>query len=40
VLVLDKGLVAEFDAPQRLLEDRNSIFYSLVNQSGTRMNDA
>ena len=29
VLVLDAGSVAEFDDPQRLLRDKNSIFHSL-----------
>ena len=34
ILVLDQGKVAEFDAPQTLLKDENSIFYSLSKQGG------
>ncbi|KAG5417560.1 hypothetical protein I9W82_005196 [Candida metapsilosis] len=34
ILVLDQGKVAEFDAPQTLLKDENSIFYSLSRQGG------
>jgi len=33
VMVLDAGKIAEFDTPARLLEDRNSIFYSLKHES-------
>jgi ABC-type multidrug transport system fused ATPase/permease subunit len=33
ILVLSKGKVAEFDAPQTLLDDKNSMFYSMVNES-------
>ena len=32
VMVLDKGELKEFDTPRRLLEDPNSMFYSLVNK--------
>jgi len=35
VLVLDQGRVAEFDAPSVLLQDSNSMFYSMVHASGT-----
>ncbi len=30
VIVLEAGHVREFDAPQKLLEDRKSLFYSMV----------
>ena len=31
VLVMDKGTVAEFDLPDALLANRNSLFFSLVH---------
>ncbi|WLF76933.1 ATP-binding cassette bilirubin transporter bpt1 [Lodderomyces elongisporus] len=34
ILVLDKGEVAEFDTPQNLLKDKQSIFYSLASEGG------
>lgn len=34
ILVLDKGSIAEFDAPQTLLNDDQSIFYSMSKQAG------
>ncbi|KAJ2394325.1 hypothetical protein GGI23_004732 [Coemansia sp. RSA 2559] len=34
VLVLDGGRVAEFDTPQKLLQQKDSQFYSLCQQSG------
>ena len=34
VLVLDKGLVAEFDTPNALLSDANTIFYGLAKNAG------
>ncbi|XP_055543163.1 multidrug resistance-associated protein 1-like [Wyeomyia smithii] len=34
VLVLDKGLVAECDSPQKLLADKNSIFYGMAKNAG------
>jgi ABC-type multidrug transport system fused ATPase/permease subunit len=34
ILVLDKGSIAEFDAPQKLLDDDQSIFYSMAKQAG------
>ncbi|ODV80944.1 uncharacterized protein CANTADRAFT_4932 [Suhomyces tanzawaensis NRRL Y-17324] len=34
VLVLDKGEIREFDAPDTLLKDKNSIFYSLCKEGG------
>jgi ABC-type multidrug transport system fused ATPase/permease subunit len=34
ILVLDKGQVAEFDTPQHLLENKNSIFYSMAKEAG------
>jgi ABC-type multidrug transport system ATPase subunit len=35
ILVLDKGLVAEFDTPKALLSNPKGIFTELVNQTGT-----
>ena len=34
VLVLDSGRVAEFDTPQNLLQDSNSVFHSLAKDAG------
>lgn len=34
VLVLENGLVREFDSPKRLLENPRSLFYSLAKESG------
>lgn len=34
ILVLDKGNVAEFEAPNQLLEDKQSIFYSMAKEAG------
>lgn len=34
ILVLEKGEVAEFDKPEVLLKDSNSIFYSLAQRGG------
>ncbi|KAF9899229.1 hypothetical protein BX616_003152, partial [Lobosporangium transversale] len=34
ILVLEKGRVAEFDTPSNLLQNKDSIFYSLATQSG------
>ncbi|KAL0096556.1 multi drug resistance-associated protein MRP [Phycomyces blakesleeanus] len=34
ILVLDKGQIAEFDAPQSLLYKKDSIFYSMSKQAG------
>nr|CAB3502057.1 unnamed protein product [Digitaria exilis] len=36
VLVLSDGKVAEFDTPQRLLEDKSSMFMQLVSEYSTR----
>jgi ATP-binding cassette, subfamily C (CFTR/MRP), member 1 len=33
VLVMDKGLCAEYDSPQNLLSDHNSIFHSMVKDA-------
>ncbi|XP_077991202.1 ATP-binding cassette sub-family C member 10-like [Glandiceps talaboti] len=32
-LVMDKGKVAEFDTPDNLLSDKNTLFYGLVNKN-------
>ena len=34
ILVLDQGQVAEFDTPQKLLEDKQSIFFSMAAEAG------
>jgi ATP-binding cassette, subfamily C (CFTR/MRP), member 1 len=34
VLVLDKGEIAEFDSPDRLLQNPDSIFYSMAKDAG------
>lgn len=34
IIVLDKGKVAEFDTPQNLLNNPNSLFYSLCEEGG------
>lgn len=34
VLVLDQGKVAEFDATQKLLNDKESAFYSMAVEAG------
>ena len=31
IMVLDKGIIAEFDSPNSLLENSNSMFYSLFH---------
>ena len=36
VLVLSDGKIAEFDTPQRLLEDKSSMFIQLVSEYSTR----
>lgn len=34
VLVLDKGKLAEFDSPNKLLHDKTSIFYGMAKDAG------
>ncbi|KAF6207515.1 hypothetical protein GE061_015961, partial [Apolygus lucorum] len=34
VLVLDKGLVVEFDSPSVLLKKKGSVFYSMAKDAG------
>lgn len=31
VIVLDQGIIAEYDSPQVLLSNKDSIFYGMVN---------
>lgn len=38
VLVLEQGQVAEFDSPERLLNNPSSLFASLASKSGTQLN--
>ena len=39
VVVLDKGLIAEFDSPQNLMSDPNTIFYGMAKNSGLINNE-
>lgn len=34
VIVLDKGNIVEFDSPNNLLQDKNSIFYGMAKDAG------
>lgn len=34
IIVLEKGVIAEFDTPQNLLANVNSIFYEMAKNSG------
>lgn len=34
VLVMDQGVVKEYDSPSRLLEDRDGLFYSMCDKTG------
>ena len=34
IMVLDKGSIAEYDSPDALLEDSNSIFHSMAKDAG------
>jgi len=34
VLVLDQGEIAEFDSPESLLQNPDSIFYSMAKDAG------
>eukprot|EP01127_Copromyxa_protea_P010845 TRINITY_DN2685_c0_g3_i1.p1 TRINITY_DN2685_c0_g3~~TRINITY_DN2685_c0_g3_i1.p1 ORF type:complete len:1581 (+),score=418.17 TRINITY_DN2685_c0_g3_i1:533-4744(+) len=40
VIVLDKGQIIEFDNPQRLLSNPNSVFYSLAKEGGVLTDDS
>lgn len=34
VIVLDQGIIAEYDTPQALLSNKNSIFYGMARNAG------
>lgn len=34
VMVLDKGQLVEYAPPEQLLQDKNSIFYSMAKDAG------
>ena len=34
VMVLDAGLIKEFDSPQTLLADTNGIFFAMAHDAG------
>jgi ABC-type multidrug transport system fused ATPase/permease subunit len=34
ILVLDQGMIAEYDSPKNLLAKADSVFYSLAKQAG------
>lgn len=33
IMILDKGNIAEFDTPQNLLQDKDGLFYGLVDEA-------
>ena len=33
-MVIDKGKLVEFDTPSKLLQDKNSMFFSMAKSSG------
>lgn len=39
VIVMDQGKIAEFDSPQNLLADKNSIFYGMAKNAGLVSNE-
>ncbi len=39
ILVLDKGKIAEFDSPEALLKDKDSVFYSMAQSANLVTND-
>ena len=34
VIVLDQGIIAEYDSPQALLSNKHSIFYGMAKNAG------
>jgi ABC-type multidrug transport system fused ATPase/permease subunit len=39
IIVLDQGMIAEFDSPKTLLENNTSIFYGMAKNAGLVGND-
>lgn len=39
VLVMDKGVIAEFDSPKQLILNTNSIFYSMAKEANLTSNE-
>lgn len=39
ILVMDKGKVVEFDHPYNLLQNKEGVFFKMVEQTGTATSD-
>jgi ATP-binding cassette subfamily C (CFTR/MRP) protein 1 len=37
-MVLDKGKIIEFDSPEKLLKNKESVFYSMAIAAGVKTN--
>jgi ABC-type multidrug transport system fused ATPase/permease subunit len=33
-MVMDKGMISEFDSPETLLQDKEGVFYSMAKDAG------